>query len=348
MTTPQEKTVKFPQNRGLIALLAGLGTGAIVGAVARQVVQSTLQAQEMYTPEEAVLRLAPFGITDNRLLDLGDVQIHYTVQGAGEPLILLHGFGGWLYSWRHNIPELARHFRVYALDLPCFGFSSRVLKPVVSIRSYARWVRLFMDKLDIGPAVLAGNSMGGRISLQIAFDEPERVRQLVLITSQWETVNVASFMRLMLHLPVLPEALVMRYMANPTYIRDILQLLWPNHTVPEEVVQAYCFPLKVKHTVRGLMAMSQTPESESDIPACIGAVRTPALLIWGDQDVIFPPSFGRRLAAALPNARYVEFPGAGHVPNETNAAQTNAAMLDFLAAGPAANNREVRTATPAD
>ncbi|MSP11717.1 MAG: alpha/beta hydrolase [Chloroflexi bacterium] len=341
MTTAHKNIMRFQDRQGLLVLLAGFGAAALASTVAQKALQSAIQAQEIYSPIEAIRHVGQFGITDNQLLDLGDVQIHYTVHGAGAPLILLHGFGGWLYSWRHNIPALARHYRVYALDLPGFGFSSRVTEPVISIRNYARWVRQFMDHLDIGPAVLAGNSMGGRISIQVAYDEPERVRKLVLITSQWETVNFASYSRLLLHLPLLPEALVLRFMANPTYIKKTLDLLWPGQTVPEEVTQAYCFPLKVKGTVRGLIAMSQTPDSDSDIPACIGAVQAPALLIWGDKDVIFPPSFGHRLTAALPAARYVEFPGAGHVPNETHAAQTNAAMLDFLAADMAIDSRAV-------
>jgi pimeloyl-ACP methyl ester carboxylesterase len=94
-----------------------------------------------------------------KFIDLGGHKTHYIEKGEGEPLLLLHGFFYDSYLWEANVDALARHFKVYALDLWGCGYSTR--EPLdYGYPLYAEQVLLFMDKLGIKRASLAGQSMG--------------------------------------------------------------------------------------------------------------------------------------------------------------------------------------------
>ena len=99
-----------------------------------------------------------------KFLELDGHPTHYVEEGEGEPVILIHGYAADSYSWSKNIGALAKHFKVYALDLWGFGYSTR--KPLdYGYFLYAEQLRLFMDALKIEKASLIGQSVGGGICI---------------------------------------------------------------------------------------------------------------------------------------------------------------------------------------
>ena len=120
----------------------------------------------------------PFRATD-RTID--GTQLRIIDSGTGTPVVLLHGFGASMYSWRHTLPALtAAGYRVIAFDNRGFGFSA---KPAHGYRTaeYATLTTALLDSLHIASAVLVGHSMGGAIAAEVALAHPDRVRGLVLI-----------------------------------------------------------------------------------------------------------------------------------------------------------------------
>lgn len=130
-----------------------------------------------------VSRRISLGVGDERD-ECRDVSVRYLAAGDGPPLILLHGIGldAATVSWRHTVPELAKHHRVYALDLPGHGGSE---KPRVRYTTefYRRTLAAFVDELGVGDHSVAGISMGGSVALGHALAHPDRVEKLGLVAS---------------------------------------------------------------------------------------------------------------------------------------------------------------------
>ena len=119
---------------------------------------------------------------DGKFFDFEGHRTYYIDRGpADKPaLVLIHGFGSSVYTWRHLIEPLAAHNRVIALDLVGFGFSD---KPDIDydMSLFSRQVTALLDALQIKQAIFAGNSMGGKVTLFTAIHAPERVSKMILI-----------------------------------------------------------------------------------------------------------------------------------------------------------------------
>ena len=111
-------------------------------------------------------------------------KMHYLVGGSGRPLVLVHGLGSRAADWANLIPRLIDGgHRVYALDLLGYGRSAQPKDADYSISEQAAMVEGFLDSQHLQQVDLAGWSMGGWIAMQVALQQPERVRRLVLLDS---------------------------------------------------------------------------------------------------------------------------------------------------------------------
>ena len=129
-------------------------------------------------------------IPADRFVRVGEQLVHIEQAGAGEPVVLLHGFGGSTYSWREVMPALARSYRVVAIDLNGFGYTQRPK----SRESYTRegqgkLVLAVLDALGIERAHIFGHSYGGGLTLYLASRHPERFRSMVLVDSSAPTYS---------------------------------------------------------------------------------------------------------------------------------------------------------------
>ena len=155
------------------------------------------------------MTLTTHGLTyesTSRVAKAGDLQLHYHEAGTGAPLVLLHGGGPGASAWRNwkqNLPALAGHFRVLAVDQPGYGRSDKPLVRGGMWEFYARAVRDLLDELGIERTHFVGNSLGGGTTLKFALDHPERTDRLVLmgpaggmlpITSCWPSEGLKTLM----------------------------------------------------------------------------------------------------------------------------------------------------------
>ncbi len=111
----------------------------------------------------------------------------YWHAGSGPPLLLIHGFLGYSFSWRFNVAPLAQYFSVYAMDLPGCGFSQRTQDPECTLAGDAERIVRFMDHLGIQDADVVGSSRGGGLSIVLGAllakqNMLDRIRRLVLVS----------------------------------------------------------------------------------------------------------------------------------------------------------------------
>ena len=241
-----------------------------------------------------------------REVSVAGLPVRYEVAGEGDPVVLVHGLSGSTRWWDRNVPALARHHRVYLVNLPGFGAFRRRAQRFV-LAEATSWLLAWMEAVGLRSAHLVGHSMGGYLSLKLAARRPEAVRKLVLV----DPAGMPSGRTTLGHLgPLLLAARYARPTFLPVLVRDAL----------------YAGPFTVWRTARDLLA--------EDVRDDLRRVGMPTLLVWGDRDPLIPPSIGEVMRAEVPDSRLLVIEGAGHNPMFDCPEDFNAALLAFLAGQP--------------
>jgi len=268
-----------------------------------------------------------------KLIRIEDQNIYVEQAGQGEPILLIHGFGGSSFSWRKVMPALAEDYWVVAPDLYGFGWTDRP-------DDWSRYTRDgqvelilgIMDALGIGRAHLVGHSYGGSISMALAADHPERVRSMVLVDSaavdypmnrrKW-FARVGLFNFAYVRGLALRQGFVERVMGKAYY---------DDSMVTDELIEAYLERLRVEGAAQGFRGLSR-PLPKSERPR--GDIRyedldIPSLILWGAQDELITLEVGRYYAQFFPDIRFVPIEGSGHAPMEERPAEFLAQIKAFF------------------
>lgn len=260
--------------------------------------------------------------------------VHYVETGpaGGLPVVLLHGFGAWSFTWRLNLEALGRAgLRTLAPDLRGFGLTTKPPAGGYSLWDQARLVLAWMDALGIRQAVLGGNSLGGEISLRIALLAPERVLGLLLVSSAgYVPMWMPSLARWAVRYPALATPLARLVWANGRFIGSVLRAAYhdPARLTAQDVA-GYALPARTPGAARGLLGM--LPEMDPGAAAGqFASIRKPALLVWGLHDPWTPLDHGQRLARDLGGAPLEVFRDAGHLPHEEQADRFNDLAVRWL------------------
>jgi len=249
----------------------------------------------------------------------------YTTAGSGEPLLLVHGLGGTRRTWRHVIHTLAATHTVIAPDLPGHGDSDAPAGDY-SLGAHAAALRDLLVALGYPTATVIGHSLGGGIGMQFAYQFPDRINRLVLISSGGLGTEVTP----MLRAATLPGAqLVVEGLAHvPDGVTR--RLLLPAMSIlPGVVAGEDADPLA--DGLRGLAdgrqrhAFIHTARSVINWRGqAVSAARQlslmrdlPVLVAWGSHDKTIPPHHQQAAVRQLPHAHLLEITGAGHYPHET-------------------------------
>lgn len=261
--------------------------------------------------------------------------IHYEARGAGPPIVLIHGFGGSTYSWRFNLPELSRRHRVYALDLPGFGYSERTDRPIYSRSCQAAIVRGFLDVMnETGPAVLVGNSMGGAVALRFAIDYPDRTLGLVLSAPSvfWREPwrRLAPLFRVPWLGRKLAHALYYFALANDRSVSRMLAAAYGSNLdlVTDEVRTALLRPLRVRGSADAALGLARSSDRDP-VAGRLRDIDVPVLIVAGKLDQAVSLDSILRLEAKIRRARLVVIEDAGHLIQEEAPDQFNALVEEF-------------------
>jgi haloalkane dehalogenase len=139
------------------------------------------------TPEDRFADLLGFPY-EPKYVEVEGLRMAYVEQGAGDPILMLHGEPTWGYLYRHMIPPLAQVGRVLVPDLIGFGRSDKpVAANAYSYRSHARWVRRFIEALDLKGITLIGQDWGGLLGLRALAGMPDRFVRLVAMNTGFPT-----------------------------------------------------------------------------------------------------------------------------------------------------------------
>jgi pimeloyl-ACP methyl ester carboxylesterase len=268
-------------------------------------------------------------------VEVNGERVAYLDIGQGQPVILIHGFGGSMWQWEHQQQPLSAEFRLITPDLIGSGLST---KPDIEYlpEQMLEYFIGFMDALRIRQATLVGNSMGAGLAIGMALTYPDRVSQLVLID------GLPANVRERLTSPSIKRALDT---AAPSWLASFGNWLFGGvmiESVLQEIVHdpALLTPAVIERSNRNrqrpgvippLMTVRDTlPLWESGFATRIGEIRHPTLILWGEEDRVFPLPTGEDLQRTIKGSALVRIPNAGHIPQWERPDLANRAMIEFL------------------
>ncbi len=264
-------------------------------------------------------------------------RVAYRSEGSGPVVVLLHGMAGSSATWRHATPPLARDFTVLAPDLLGHGDSAKP-RADYSLGALASVVRDLMDALGHDRATIVGQSYGGGVAMQLAYQFPERCERLVLVGSGGLGTEVSGILRLLsvpgaeLALPLGTRpglrdlaakagAWLSRLGAAPKpatveMFRSYASLLDP------DARRAFLLTLRAVVDHRG-----QSVSAKDRLHLSLGL---PTLIVWGDADPIIPVQHGLDAHARIPGSRLAIFEGIGHYPHCEDPARFVRVVSEFI------------------
>jgi len=278
------------------------------------------------------------------LVRLADVElpaatVSALVSGDGpEQVVCLHGLGSNKTSFFETISALSPEATVHALDLPGFGTSSKPARGRYDAPWFADCIRDYLDAEGIERAHLVGNSMGGRIALELALSEPDRVASLSLLAPALAFRRRRGFVPLVRMLR--PE---LAAIPHPLRAAQVRSHLWSMFARPERLDPAaaevaadeFCRAYRSRSARVAFFASLRNiyldqAYGERGLWTRLERLEPPAMFVWGDSDRLVPSGFARHVAEALPDARQVILSECGHVPQVELPERTNGLIRETI------------------
>jgi len=275
----------------------------------------------------------------------------YRQGGAGPVLLLLHGIAGSSRTWIPAMQLLAKDFTVLAPDFLGHGRSAKPLGDY-SLGNHASAMRDLLHLLDIERVTVVGQSFGGGVAMQFAYQFPEQCERLVLV----DAGGLGREVNVILRLITLPLAEYVLPVVFPGFVRDwgdpIARLLGSvgiRSAAAGEIWRSYRSLTEAENRrafVRTMRAVIDPGgQSVSAIDRLYLAAHMPTLIVWGDHDRLIPLAHAYRAHEAIPNSRLEVIPGAGHFPHVEQPGRFVEILVDFLSTtGPGVFTTESRRA----
>lgn len=247
--------------------------------------------------------------------------VGYRRGGEGPPILLIHGMAGSSRTWRDAMPLLARHHDVIAPDLLGHGESAKP-QGDYSLGAFASGLRDLLGVLGLPRVTVVGQSLGGGVAMQLAYQHPELVERLVLVSAGGLGREVSWMLRLL----TLPGSELLMPVLFPSVVRDrgndinqyMVERGW---RIPHaaEIWRAYsslCEPENRSAFIRTLRAVVDPGgQAVSATDRLYLAAAMPTLIVWGTADTIIPVEHAHAAHEAIPGSRLELFTGCGHFPH---------------------------------
>lgn len=232
----------------------------------------------------------------SQFIQIGAQRIHYQQSGRGYPVVLLHGWGCDLHIFDPIVPELEQNFTVYRFDFPGFGQSPEPAA-VWDTEAYGRMTEEFLRALDIRHPILIGHSFGVRVIIRMA----ARIAARKLIFTGGAGIP-----------PVRPLSYYVKVYTYKT-VKRLAQLPILNRLLADTMARykkkaGSADYQKASDTMRGVLVKAVN----EDLRPLLSGIKTPTLLIWGDQDTATPLRDGQTMEKLIPDAGLVVLKGGTH------------------------------------
>ena len=255
---------------------------------------------------------------------------HVQEMGAGPVVLLLHGAGGATHSFRHLVPLLAQTHRVIAIDLPGQGFTVLGARSRCGLNATAEDIKALCGQEGWQPVALIGHSAGAALALRVAQIMP--VGAVVGINAALGKFDgvagwVFPIMAKVLALTPLVATLFSKYAGTPAQVHQLLMAT--GSKIDREGEAQYLHLLRMASHVDATLSMMSQWELGGLLEG-LARQKVSCLLITASGDRAVPATVSQKAAALMPDARWVDLPGYGHLVHEEAADKVVPLILNFL------------------
>lgn len=249
---------------------------------------------------------APPSNPTGHLVSVGKLELYYEDYGVGEPLVLLHGFGGSGRNWAPFTEELSQRYRLVVVDLPGHGHSTNP-DGRFTHRDAAADVFRLLDTLGVGRFSAMGISSGGMTLLHMATSQPHRIDSLVLVSATS-------------HFPAQARA-IMRRVSLATMPPEVSQMYQECATRGED---------QIRQLITQFNAFHNNDDDMNFSAESLSSIKARTLIVHGDRDNFFPVEIPLGLYRSIPDSALWIIPGGDHVPIYDQTVPFVATALQFL------------------
>ncbi len=269
---------------------------------------------------------------EDQYVKVGSVNTRYWQAGdSGNPVILLHGGGGYIELWKHNILELAKHHRIYAFDMVGAGRSD---KPDAdyTFDFMAQFTRDFMQALGIPKASLIGTSAGGGVALTLTLNFPELVDRLILVGS----AGLGKEISFLLRITTLPGLGKLFSSPSKSGIAMLCKhAVYNSELITDQIVQEFYQMATLPGAAEATLNLGRSNfniwgQFCEPNAGRLQTIAAPTLIIWGRQDPMVPVAQAENATKIIPNARLEIIEECGHWSPIEHPQEFNQLVLEFL------------------
>ncbi|MBI3681825.1 MAG: alpha/beta fold hydrolase [Acidobacteria bacterium] len=321
----------FDFSRWVARISGSIDEGDVVKVAERAGIH-TQWTEVLRTPEERFARLPDFAYRP-RYVTVEGLRMAYVEQGDGDPILCLHGEPTWSFLYRKMIPKLAAKGRVVVPDLIGFGRSDKPSRTnAYTYKSHARWLRRFVEALDLQTITLVCQDWGGLLGMRALAAMPQRFARLVAMNTGLPTgANPGA------------AFLEWRRFSQRVDALDMVRLMQMSLKRPaaKEVLEAYAAPFPDRRYQTGALVFPRLVPVRPDHPGALEnrrvleVLRTldlPVLLPWADGDAVTEPSRGH-LAKVFRNVQGTPtIANAGHFIQEDAGEEVAEVIVNWMSA----------------
>jgi pimeloyl-ACP methyl ester carboxylesterase len=254
--------------------------------------------------------------------------------GSGPPALLIHGLGATKVSFLPTLNALADSHRAIAVDLPGFGDSVKPIRAAYHPPYFASSMTALLDALELERADVVGNSMGGRVAIEMGLRSPERVRRLALLAPSLAWRRPRPWAR---YLRWVEPRLGLIQPAPRPIVEAIVRRVVPGSDEEwtaagiDEFLRSYLTPRgRAAFYAAARNIYMEEPYGPRGFWTRLPSLTTESLFVWGRKDPVVPIRFAQHVRDALPQSKHLEL-DCGHVPQLERPRETHDALRRFLA-----------------
>lgn len=269
----------------------------------------------------------------SKFIPLMGMNVHYRDEGNrndSTPIVLIHGTSSSLLTWDSVVIQLKDKHRIIRMDLPAFGLTGPNPNRDYSFDFYTQFIDSFLLKLQVKKCIVIGNSLGGGIAWHYALAYPNKVAKMVLVdasgfSSLTKSKGAIGFK--IAQTPVLNQ--IVKFVTPRFLVKKSLEDVYADDSrISDSLIDIY-FKMTLREGNRTALIdrMRSGFQNESEK---IAALKTPTLIIWGEQDQLIPVEHAYRFQKAIPNSQLSIFKFVGHVPMEETPKQFSTVLNQYL------------------
>jgi len=278
--------------------------------------------------EEAV---ATYSTENSHFMDWKGVKLHYTDQGQGVPVMLLHGYAGSFDNWKKLVEIFPQdEYRLIVPDLPGLGLSQfpDIEADVDFHKLYTDFTTHVINELELDSLYIAGNSLGGLLAWETAIINEGKVKKMVLLNAAGYSIDDIGAFFIKFSQSDAFKVIIRK--GAPKFIakKAAKGCLGDKSRLDADRVHAFYGMINKEGNLQAigkLGASGQYPDSTD-----IAAINIPTLIVWGDQDEIIPVEHAYKFHRDIPGSELLIYEGSGHVPMLEDAEKLTLDMLTFF------------------